>query len=73
MISFIDCICITLLQSISPGATKTEAFTKDVLDKFPGLPLLQSEDVSAALMYALGTPPHVQVYNAEGDIECFCH
>ncbi|KAJ6638578.1 Farnesol dehydrogenase, partial [Pseudolycoriella hygida] len=50
------------ITSISPGATKTEIFTQEILDKFPGLPLLQSEDVSAALMYALGTPPHVQVH-----------
>lgn len=49
------------MQSISPGATRTEIFTQDILDKFPGLPLLQAEDVSAAVMYALGTPPHVQV------------
>lgn len=50
------------ITSISPGATKTEIFTQEILDRFPGLPLLQSEDVSAAVMYALGTPPHVQVH-----------
>lgn len=25
-------------------------------------PILQSEDISAAVLYVLGTPPHVQVH-----------
>lgn len=46
------------LQSISPGVTETEILPGG----YNSLPMLQPEDVSAGIMYALGTPPHVQVH-----------
>lgn len=46
------------LQSISPGYTNTE-----MLSKPPELEYetLEATDVSAAVLYTLGTPPNVQV------------
>ncbi|KAM8719477.1 hypothetical protein ACLKA7_012093 [Drosophila subpalustris] len=46
------------VTSISPGVTDTEILP----DAFRTLPLLRPEDISAGIMYALGTPPHVQVH-----------
>ncbi|XP_034490228.1 farnesol dehydrogenase [Drosophila innubila] len=46
------------VTSISPGITDTEILPPD----FKTLPLLQPEDISAGILYALGTPPHVQVH-----------
>lgn len=46
------------LQSISPGVTRTEILPGD----YNILPMLQPEDIAAGIMYALGTPPHVQVH-----------
>lgn len=48
-------------KSISPGVVKTEIFTPDMVE-FLKDPMLNAEDVSSAVMYALSTPPHVQVY-----------
>ena len=56
------------MQSISPGGVKTEiAEASDIkvppeLD-FDNLPILDSVDISNAVLYVLGTPPHVQVSN----------
>lgn len=47
-----------LLQSISPGVTDTQILPGG----YNSLPMLQTEDISAGIMYALGTPPHVQVH-----------
>ncbi|XP_037050742.1 farnesol dehydrogenase-like [Bradysia coprophila] len=49
------------ITSISPGSVKTEIFpvTEEMLKVFP---ILQPEDVSGAVLYVLGTPPHVQVH-----------
>lgn len=46
------------LQSISPGATRTEIREPAYYDRISHL---QSEDVSQAVLYALATPPHVNV------------
>jgi NADP-dependent 3-hydroxy acid dehydrogenase YdfG len=55
-------------QSISPGNVRTEfgaaaGVPKDVLEKKlrENSYFLLSEDVAGAVLYALGTPPHVQV------------
>ncbi|ETN62710.1 oxidoreductase [Anopheles darlingi] len=48
------------VTSISPGAVKTEIL--DGMNLPADINLLQSEDISAAVLYTLGTPPHVQVH-----------
>ncbi|XP_052894283.1 farnesol dehydrogenase-like [Anopheles moucheti] len=48
------------VTSISPGGVRTEIF-----DGYPipdEMVLLQSEDISQAVLYVIGTPPHVQVH-----------
>jgi hypothetical protein len=52
-------------QSVSPGAVETEIieaseFPKD-MEVFAGIPYLKSKDIADAVIYVLGTPPHVQV------------
>lgn len=53
----------SILQSISPGAVKTDIFFKEQMDfmEANNVPFLNSEDISQAILYAIGTPPHVQV------------
>jgi NADP+-dependent farnesol dehydrogenase len=46
------------LQSLSPGLVKTEMVSDWFLGK---LPYLNPEDIADAVLYVLGTPPHVQV------------
>ncbi|XP_068158772.1 farnesol dehydrogenase [Drosophila tropicalis] len=46
------------VTSISPGLVDTEL----VPQQYKTLPMLQAEDVANAIMYALATPPHVQVH-----------
>lgn len=58
------------MQSVSPGFVRTEFAevagffdpndekTKEILDKSP---VLWPQDISDAVLYALGTSPHVQV------------
>lgn len=53
-------------QSVSPGVVRTEFadasdFTGDLLDFLKEIPFLQSKDIADAVIYVLGTPPHVQV------------
>ena len=48
---------LLLLQSISPGAVKTE-----ILNFPPEVPVLESEDIANAVVYCLQTPPHVQIH-----------
>uniref|UniRef100_A0A1Q3FRV7 Putative dehydrogenase n=1 Tax=Culex tarsalis TaxID=7177 RepID=A0A1Q3FRV7_CULTA len=47
------------VTSISPGATSTDILPPEVKEV---MPLLQAEDIAAAVLYAVGTPPHVQVH-----------
>ena len=56
-----------MLQSLSPGGVKTEfAAAAGHLDVDPELlneiPILESKDIADAVLYILGTPPHVQVW-----------
>jgi NADP-dependent 3-hydroxy acid dehydrogenase YdfG len=58
---FSDCF-----QSVSPGAVVTEfgeaaAIPKELLKAYTDIPYLQSKDIADAVIYVLGTPPHVQV------------
>lgn len=50
-------------QSISPGAVATEFFFEEQIEAFKkvNVPLLNAKDISDAVLYVLGTPPHVQV------------
>jgi NADP-dependent 3-hydroxy acid dehydrogenase YdfG len=53
-------------QSISPGAVATEmgeasGIPKEILEQFKDIPYLKAEDVADSVVYALSTPPHVQV------------
>jgi NADP+-dependent farnesol dehydrogenase len=55
-----------MLQSLSPGAVKTEFLTAsgrtDIdLEQFKDIPFLESKDIADGVVYILGTPPHVQV------------
>ncbi|KAF4523701.1 hypothetical protein B566_EDAN011565 [Ephemera danica] len=56
------------VTSISPGYVRTEIYiaeghTKEESDKFyDSIICLESEDVANALLYALASPPHVQVH-----------
>ncbi|KAH8250559.1 hypothetical protein KR038_006936 [Drosophila bunnanda] len=46
------------VTSISPGVTDTEILPAG----YESLPMLTADDIAAGIMYALGTPPHVQVH-----------
>lgn len=53
------------VTSISPGFVKTPMV--DMCDVYGGfetstMPMLQPEDIAHGILYALGTPPHVQVH-----------
>ncbi|XP_052860260.1 farnesol dehydrogenase-like [Anopheles cruzii] len=48
------------VTSISPGIVRTEMLPEG--DQFAGTPMLEAEDVANAILYAVGTPPHVQVH-----------
>lgn len=52
------------MQSISPGAVETEIFGSESLEQMKAVDMdfLKSEDISNAVLYALGTPPHVQIH-----------
>lgn len=52
---------IGFFQSISPGAVETEILTPQLAESLKDC-MLKSEDISAAVMYVLGTPPNVQVF-----------
>jgi hypothetical protein len=55
-----------MLQSLSPGAVKTEFIIASGHQMDPELlkhmPFLDSKDIADAVLYILGTPPHVQVW-----------
>lgn len=48
------------VTSISPGAVDTAMISQAMRDS--GIPLLEPEDIAGAVLYAVGTPPHVQVH-----------
>ncbi|CAD7079038.1 unnamed protein product [Hermetia illucens] len=48
------------ITSISPGAVMTEGVPD--LFKNSGIPYLNPEDISSALLYVIATPPNVQIY-----------
>jgi NADP+-dependent farnesol dehydrogenase len=55
-----------MLQSLSPGAVKTEIMIASGHEEmgpeiFDHMPFLESKDIAEAVLYILGTPPHVQV------------
>ncbi|XP_055843417.1 farnesol dehydrogenase-like [Episyrphus balteatus] len=49
------------ITSISPGLVDTE-IVSDKIKKHFGDCILRSEDISSGVMYAISTPPHVQVH-----------
>jgi NADP+-dependent farnesol dehydrogenase len=56
-----------MFQSISPGVVKTDFFTSSGTkiitpeDMYSSNPHLLPKDIADAIIFALGTPPHVQV------------
>ncbi|XP_053687475.1 farnesol dehydrogenase-like [Sabethes cyaneus] len=48
------------VTSISPGGVKTGLLPEAALTK---MPLLDPEDIAQAILYAIGTPPNVQVHD----------
>ncbi|XP_053666703.1 farnesol dehydrogenase-like [Anopheles marshallii] len=46
------------VTSISPGLVRTEIIPNSMGDT----PILQAEDIADAILYALGTPPRVQIH-----------
>ncbi|XP_037724812.1 farnesol dehydrogenase [Drosophila subpulchrella] len=46
------------VTSITPGVTDTEILPSG----YDTLPMLKPDDIAAGIMYALATPPHVQVH-----------
>ncbi|CAD7079474.1 unnamed protein product [Hermetia illucens] len=49
------------ITSISPGAVDTELVPGGLLESF-GIPYLSPADISNAILYAIATPPNVQIY-----------
>ncbi|KXJ71516.1 farnesol dehydrogenase [Aedes albopictus] len=49
------------VTSISPGGVRTEILPVEIMDSTE-YPLLESEDISDAVLYVLGTPPRVQIH-----------
>ncbi|XP_052899034.1 farnesol dehydrogenase-like [Anopheles moucheti] len=48
------------VTSISPGGVKTEILDPSFVPE--DMPMLEAEDISAAVLYVIGTPPNVQVH-----------
>ncbi|XP_035913975.1 farnesol dehydrogenase-like [Anopheles stephensi] len=48
------------VTSISPGIVRTEMIPEG--NQFADTPMLDAEDIVGAILYALGTPAHVQVH-----------
>lgn len=53
------CYNFKTLKSVSPGYTRTDMIPVELIGDNS---LLEPADVAAAVLYTLGTPPHVQVY-----------
>jgi hypothetical protein len=54
------------LQSISPGCTRTaiaegSKIPEEIMSLFKDIAILEPEEIANAVLYVLGTPPHVQV------------
>ncbi|XP_073828248.1 farnesol dehydrogenase-like [Musca autumnalis] len=49
------------VTSISPGCVDTEILP-DNIKQLIGETMLKSQDISSAVMYAISTPPHVQIH-----------
>ncbi|XP_037822150.1 farnesol dehydrogenase-like [Lucilia sericata] len=49
------------VTSISPGAVDTEILNDDIKTALDGT-ILKAEDVSSGVLYAISTPPHVQIH-----------
>jgi len=50
------------ITSISPGAVRTEIFSTEQEAVLSHVPILEPEDVSQAALFAISTPPHVQIH-----------
>ncbi|XP_062550384.1 farnesol dehydrogenase-like [Armigeres subalbatus] len=50
----------TKVTSISPGVVRTDIV--EGLHSSDEFPMLEGEDIAKAILYVLGTPPHVQVH-----------
>jgi NADP+-dependent farnesol dehydrogenase len=51
-----------MVQSLSPGVVKTEfRIAARRPETLTPTPFLESKDIADAVLYILGTPPHVQV------------
>lgn len=50
-----------MLQSISPGAVKTEMVEAHGMENLLSVPNILPEDIADAVVYVLGTPLRVQV------------
>lgn len=48
------------MQSVSPGAVRTEILGDAILEVLKDR-ILNPEDISAGVLFVLSTPPHVQV------------
>lgn len=51
------------MQSVSPGLVFTELLKEFDTSDVENVAGLAAEDVADAVVYVLGTPAHVQVYN----------
>lgn len=52
---------LIFLQSISPGAVDTEIFNENIRNSLEDT-ILKPEDISSGVLYAIATPPHVQIH-----------
>ncbi|GLV36692.1 uncharacterized protein CBL_02473 [Carabus blaptoides fortunei] len=49
------------MTSVSPGAVRTELMTSVDSEIIKNIPILESEDVADAVLYAIGTAPHILI------------
>jgi len=50
------------ITSVSPGNVRTEIYAPEEREVMESYPYLNPEDISNAVLYALGTKPHVQIH-----------